>query len=212
MIRATASAALDRVCVQYQQRRFGGILQTQTTRHIDVLAQYEAVFSHLEALPSLDERWSPSVHRQMVNHVLAIWEHPRRLPPDFRKELFRIAAQPITQALPEPRLRYSGNRRQAIKQSLLLQGRRRTLTILQRVARTVRAVRGRGSSIRRRWANTTRALQQLGLRIYYRWRLEARSIRTSLSTLRTGTLATSAVPGNLRESSRNSSLALEVSG
>ena len=109
MIRATRIGALDRVCVQYLQRRFGGILQTQTTRHIDVLAQYEAVFSHLEALPSLDERWSPSVHRQMVNHVLAIWEHPRRLPPEFRKEFFRIAAQRSRKRCPSRGFEYSGS-------------------------------------------------------------------------------------------------------
>ena len=171
MIRATRISALDRVCVQYRQRRFGGILQTQTTRHSDVLTQYEAVFSHLEDLPSLEDRWASSVHRQMVNHLLSIWEHPKRLPADYRPEFFRIASQRSRERLPSRGFEFSNDRRQAVKQWLLLHGRRRTLTLLQRLARTVRAVRRRGFTLRRRSVNASSALRRRCLELYYRWQL-----------------------------------------
>lgn len=168
LILATKLATLDRVCVLYRQRRFGGILQTCTDRHIDVIEQYETVFNKLRDIPALRERWIPVVHRQMVNHLLSIWEHPKRLPREFRPEFFRRASEHARSWVPSRGFEYSSNRRQAIKQWLLLHDRRRTLQTLQAVARARRAVQGRGKTAQRQATRSTTTLRRFGLRLYYR--------------------------------------------
>ncbi len=171
LLRASTIGTLDRVCVHYRQRRFGGILQTRTSRHIEVIDQYATVFSHLSSTPGLYERWAPVVHRQLVNHLLSIWEHPRRLPADYRREFFAVASRRSRELSPTPRFAYSGDQRQAVKQWLLLHGHRRTLVALQWGAGVARTARGRGGRLRRGWTRLTRTLRGRALRLYYRWQL-----------------------------------------
>ena len=171
LMRARTIGTLDRVCVHYRQRRFGGILQTRTSRHVEVIDQYATVFSHLSGTPQLYDKWAPVVHRQLVNHLLSIWEHPRRLPADYRPEFFAVASRRSRELCPSPGFVYSGDRRQAVKQWLLLHGRRRTLVALQWGARAVRTVRGRGGRLSRGWARLARTLRARVLRLYYRWQL-----------------------------------------
>lgn len=171
LMRARTIGTLDRVCVHYRQRRFGGILQTRTSRHIEVIDQYATVFSHLSSTPQLYGRWAPVVHRQLVNHLLSIWEHPRRLPADYRPEFFAVASRRARELCPTPAFAYSSDRRQAVKQWLLLHGHRRTLVTLQWGARVIRSARYGGRRLRRGWTRLTRSVRGLALRLYYRWQL-----------------------------------------
>ena len=171
LLRARTIGTLDRVCVHYRQRRFGGILQTRTSRHIEVIDQYATVFSHLSGTPQLYGRWAPVVHRQLVNHLLSIWEHPRRLPADYRSDFFAVASRRSRELCPTPAFDYSGDRRQAVKQWLLLHGHRRTLVTLQWGARVTRRARQGRRRLRRAWTRLTRSLRGLALRLYYRWQL-----------------------------------------
>ena len=121
----------------------------RTSRHIEVIDQYATVFSHLSGTPQLYGRWAPVVHRQLVNHLLSIWEHPRRLPADYRSDFFAVASRRSRELCPTPAFDYSGDRRQAVKQWLLLHGHRRTLVTLQWGARVIRRARQGGRRLRR---------------------------------------------------------------
>ncbi|WP_031042933.1 bifunctional glycosyltransferase/CDP-glycerol:glycerophosphate glycerophosphotransferase [Streptomyces sp. NRRL F-5650] len=92
MFSAERIAALDRICLNYRQRRQGNILSTTSRKHFDVHAQYERVFAFLDARPELAARWRPFLHAKMGEHCLDILSKPDRLPPSDRAEFFRRTA------------------------------------------------------------------------------------------------------------------------
>ncbi|MFK4802785.1 CDP-glycerol glycerophosphotransferase family protein [Streptomyces sp. MPA0124] len=93
MFSAQRIAALDRICLNYRQRRQGNILSTTSRKHFDVHAQYERVFAFLDARPELAERWRAFLHAKMGEHCLDILSKPDRLPPSDRAEFFHRTAQ-----------------------------------------------------------------------------------------------------------------------
>ncbi|MER7056189.1 CDP-glycerol glycerophosphotransferase family protein [Streptomyces sp. NPDC000351] len=92
MFSAGRIATLDRVCLNYRQRRQGNILSTTSRKHFDVHAQYERVFAFLDARPHL-ARWRPFLHAKMGEHCLDILSKPDRLPPGDKAEFFRRTAE-----------------------------------------------------------------------------------------------------------------------
>ncbi|MGW1168003.1 bifunctional glycosyltransferase/CDP-glycerol:glycerophosphate glycerophosphotransferase [Streptomyces sp. NPDC002550] len=88
MLSARRIAALDRICLNYRQRRQGNILSTTSRRHFDIHDQYERVFAFVEQHPRL-AHWRPYLHRRMGEHCLDILAKPDRLPPADRAEFFR---------------------------------------------------------------------------------------------------------------------------
>ncbi|MFE5604507.1 CDP-glycerol glycerophosphotransferase family protein [Streptomyces coelicoflavus] len=93
MFSAERIAALDRICLNYRQRRQGNILSTTSRKHFDVHAQYERVFAFLDARPELASRWRPFLHAKMGEHCLDILSKPDRLPPSDRAEFFHRTAE-----------------------------------------------------------------------------------------------------------------------
>ncbi|MFG2678992.1 CDP-glycerol glycerophosphotransferase family protein [Streptomyces sp. NPDC048392] len=91
MFSAERIAALDRICLNYRQRRQGNILSTTSRKHFDVHAQYERVFAFLDARPEL-ARWRPFLHAKMGEHCLDILSKPDRLPPSDKAEFFHRTA------------------------------------------------------------------------------------------------------------------------
>lgn len=87
LLAAARIACLDRVCVLYRQRDGGSILGTESRRHFDVFDQYDRVFAFLDTRPGL-ERLRPVLFRRMVDHVCAVLNMPRRVPPGARREFF----------------------------------------------------------------------------------------------------------------------------
>ncbi|MFK4148124.1 CDP-glycerol glycerophosphotransferase family protein [Streptomyces sp. NPDC004065] len=92
MLSAERIAALDRICVNYRQRRQGNILSTTSRKHFDIHDQYERVFAFLDARPELAD-WRPYLHRKMGEHCLDILAKPDRLPPSDKAEFFRRTAE-----------------------------------------------------------------------------------------------------------------------
>ncbi|MGW0205385.1 bifunctional glycosyltransferase/CDP-glycerol:glycerophosphate glycerophosphotransferase [Streptomyces sp. NPDC003233] len=88
MLSARRIAALDRICLNYRQRRQGNILSTTSRRHFDIHDQYERVFAFVEQHPRL-AHWRPYLHRKMGEHCLDILAKPDRLPPADKAEFFR---------------------------------------------------------------------------------------------------------------------------
>ncbi|KUO18467.1 bifunctional glycosyltransferase/CDP-glycerol:glycerophosphate glycerophosphotransferase [Streptomyces dysideae] len=90
LMTAESLATLDRVCVHYRQRRRGSILGTAGPRHFDIFEQYERVFAYVDQNPELTQ-WRPALFRRMIDHLLAVFSRPDRLPRDCRAEFLRRA-------------------------------------------------------------------------------------------------------------------------
>ncbi|MGJ5755481.1 CDP-glycerol:poly(glycerophosphate) glycerophosphotransferase [Streptomyces puniciscabiei] len=88
MLSARRIATLDRICLNYRQRRQGSILSTTSRKHFDIHDQYERVFAFVEQRPEL-AHWRPYLHRKMGEHCLDILAKPDRLPPADKAEFFR---------------------------------------------------------------------------------------------------------------------------
>ncbi|MEU9245619.1 CDP-glycerol glycerophosphotransferase family protein [Streptomyces sp. NPDC048385] len=92
MLSAARIATLDRICLNYRQRRQGNILSTTSRKHFDVHDQYKRVFAFVDARPEL-AGWRPYLHRKMGEHCLDILAKPDRLPPAAKGEFFRRTAE-----------------------------------------------------------------------------------------------------------------------
>ncbi|MGW7545451.1 bifunctional glycosyltransferase/CDP-glycerol:glycerophosphate glycerophosphotransferase [Streptomyces sp. NPDC054770] len=92
MLSAARIATLDRICLNYRQRRQGNILSTTSRKHFDVHEQYKRVFAFVDARPELAV-WRPYLHRKMGEHCLDILAKPDRLPPAAKGEFFRRTAE-----------------------------------------------------------------------------------------------------------------------
>ena len=92
MLSAERIATLDRICLNYRQRRQGNILTTTSRRHFDIHDQYERVFAFLDSRPALAS-WRPYLHAKMGEHCLDILSKPDRLPPSDKAEFFRRTAE-----------------------------------------------------------------------------------------------------------------------
>ncbi|WP_327183369.1 bifunctional glycosyltransferase/CDP-glycerol:glycerophosphate glycerophosphotransferase [Streptomyces sp. NBC_01334] len=92
MLSAERIAALDRICLNYRQRRQGNILSTTSRKHFDIHDQYERVFAFVDSRPGLAS-WRPYLHRKMGEHCLDILAKPDRLPPSDKGEFFRRTAE-----------------------------------------------------------------------------------------------------------------------
>ncbi|WP_406477139.1 CDP-glycerol glycerophosphotransferase family protein [Streptomyces sp. NBC_01615] len=91
MLSAERIAALDRICLNYRQRRQGNILSTTSRKHFDIHDQYERVFAFVDSRPALAS-WRPYLHRKMGEHCLDILSKPDRLPESDKGEFFRLTA------------------------------------------------------------------------------------------------------------------------
>ncbi|MFG2477040.1 CDP-glycerol glycerophosphotransferase family protein [Streptomyces fagopyri] len=91
MLSAGRIATLDRICLNYRQRRQGNILSTTSRKHFDIHDQYERVFAFVDSRPEL-ALWRPYLHRKMGEHCLDILAKPDRLPAGDKGEFFARTA------------------------------------------------------------------------------------------------------------------------
>ncbi|GCB48845.1 bifunctional glycosyltransferase/CDP-glycerol:glycerophosphate glycerophosphotransferase [Streptomyces sp. NL15-2K] len=92
LLSAERIATLDRICLNYRQRRQGNILSTTSRKHFDIHDQYERVFAYVGSRPRLAS-WRPYLHAKMGEHCLDILSKPDRLPPSDKGEFFRRTAR-----------------------------------------------------------------------------------------------------------------------
>jgi len=88
LVCARRIACLDRVCVEYRQRRRGAITRTPGRRHFDIFTQYAGLFAFLDAHPELDET-RPFLFERMINHFLATMPLTERVLPEDRAAFHR---------------------------------------------------------------------------------------------------------------------------
>ncbi|WP_018549729.1 bifunctional glycosyltransferase/CDP-glycerol:glycerophosphate glycerophosphotransferase [Streptomyces sp. LaPpAH-108] len=139
LLSAGRIAALDRICVNYRQRRQGNILSTTSRKHFDVHDQYERVFAFVEARPELWV-WRPYLHRKMGEHCLDILAKPDRLPPADKAEFFRRTAELFRAHRPEGA--------EVTGETAVLTGGYRAYLVRRQAARAAREARRRAGRLR----------------------------------------------------------------
>ncbi|GGO97403.1 bifunctional glycosyltransferase/CDP-glycerol:glycerophosphate glycerophosphotransferase [Wenjunlia tyrosinilytica] len=100
MLLARSIACLDRVCVEYRQRRQGAITSTPGRKHFDIFPQYDALFDFLDGRPDLDDL-APAVFTLAIGHFLSTVDNPQRVHPADRREFYRAASRFYRRRLPE---------------------------------------------------------------------------------------------------------------
>ncbi|MEU6657771.1 bifunctional glycosyltransferase family 2 protein/CDP-glycerol:glycerophosphate glycerophosphotransferase [Streptomyces sp. NPDC046821] len=88
LLSARRIACLDRVCVEYLQRRRGAITRTPGRKHFDIFAQYAGLFAFLDEHPELRES-RPLLFERMINHFLATMPLTERVLPEDRSAFYR---------------------------------------------------------------------------------------------------------------------------
>ncbi|MFC9281852.1 CDP-glycerol glycerophosphotransferase family protein [Streptomyces collinus] len=100
LLSARRIAVLDRICLNYRQRRQGNILSTTSRKHFDIHDQYERVFAFVDRHEELAVH-RPYLHRKMGEHCLDILAKPDRLPPEDKAEFFRRTVEMFRRHRPE---------------------------------------------------------------------------------------------------------------
>ncbi|MDR3081814.1 MAG: bifunctional glycosyltransferase family 2 protein/CDP-glycerol:glycerophosphate glycerophosphotransferase [Streptomyces sp.] len=154
LLSARTIATHDRVCVHYRQRRQGNILGTTSRKHFDVFDQYDRVFAHLDAHPSL-AHWRPELFRRMVDHLATVFVRRGRLPRGSHAEFLRRARAHYR------RHHVPGATRLRPRHLLVRFGSHRTYRLLSLASRLARAGR-------RRVTKARRVLAAAALRVHYR--------------------------------------------
>lgn len=168
LLAAERIGLLDRVCVNYRQRRAGAITRTRGERHFELFDQWERVFRCLAEYGAQDLH--PVLYDRMVWHYLTVLANADRIAPDLRPAFFaRITADCA-------RWRPPGDHRgpagiEGLKHRLVAAGRWRTFSALRdarqaatTVRRTVRRAGRRGVPVLRGAAGSTR---DAALRAWY---------------------------------------------
>ncbi|MEU3616128.1 bifunctional glycosyltransferase family 2 protein/CDP-glycerol:glycerophosphate glycerophosphotransferase [Streptomyces sp. NPDC006872] len=88
MVTAERIACLDRVGVEYRQRRQGAITRTPGRKHFDIFEQYEGLFAFLAERPGLD--WArPLLFERALDHMLFAVARPERVLRGDRRAFYR---------------------------------------------------------------------------------------------------------------------------
>lgn len=99
MVTAERIGCLNRVGVEYRQRRHGAITKTPGRKHFDIFEQYEGLFAFLDARPEL--AWSkPMLFERAVHHMLFSLRRSERVRPADRKDFFGRTADFYAAHLP----------------------------------------------------------------------------------------------------------------
>ncbi|MFY1672775.1 glycosyltransferase family 2 protein [Plantactinospora sp. WMMB334] len=88
MLAAGRITLLDRCCYAYRQRAEGAITATVSGRHFEVFAHWDRVLAGLDADPEVPADLRHLIFQRMIWHLLQVLGHPRRVPPERRREFF----------------------------------------------------------------------------------------------------------------------------
>ncbi|MGW9192419.1 bifunctional glycosyltransferase/CDP-glycerol:glycerophosphate glycerophosphotransferase [Micromonospora chersina] len=171
LMAAERIGVLDRVCLNYRQRRTGAITRTRGDRHFEVFAQWHRVFRLMDRWGPAVADLRPAVFERMIWHYLTVLGNGERLDADLRPPFFaQIHADYVRFRPPggypvPPGL-------EGVKHRLVAAGRWRTFSALraahqaeEQARHTARRVRRRVLPVARR---TARRARDAALREYYR--------------------------------------------
>ncbi|MGW6475388.1 bifunctional glycosyltransferase/CDP-glycerol:glycerophosphate glycerophosphotransferase [Streptomyces nigra] len=100
MVLADRIVCLERIGVEYRQRRQGAITRTPGRRHFDIFPQYDGLFAFLEGCPEL--AWArPPLFERALDHMLFVLAREDRVRPADRPDFYREIRAFHARHLPE---------------------------------------------------------------------------------------------------------------
>ncbi|MET7749117.1 bifunctional glycosyltransferase family 2 protein/CDP-glycerol:glycerophosphate glycerophosphotransferase [Micromonospora sp. NPDC005367] len=171
LMAAERIGVLDRVCVNYRQRRAGAITRTRGERHFEVFPQWHRVFRLMDRWGPEVDGLRPAVFERMIWHYLTVLGNGQRIAPELRPAFFAQITADYARWLP-PEGYPAPPGVEGLKHRLVATGRWRTFSALRAANRARDAARRSARTARRRVVpvarrNARRARDVL-LREYYR--------------------------------------------
>ncbi|MFG2010844.1 CDP-glycerol glycerophosphotransferase family protein [Micromonospora sp. NPDC048868] len=171
LMAAERIGVLDRVCVNYRQRRTGAITRTRGERHFEVFDQWHRVFRLMDAWgPAVDDL-RPALFERMIWHYLSVLGNGERIDPELRPAFFAQITADHARWLP-PGGYPAPAGAEGLKHRLVAAGRWRTFSALRTAYRARDAAGRTARSAKRRVAPPARRAARLArdalLREYYR--------------------------------------------
>ncbi|MFE0387072.1 CDP-glycerol glycerophosphotransferase family protein [Streptomyces bungoensis] len=100
MVLADRIVCLNRIGVEYRQRRQGAITRTPGRRHFEIFRQYEGLFGFLQERPGL--AWArPLLFERALDHMLFVLSREDRVTPADRPDFYREIRSFHRRHLPE---------------------------------------------------------------------------------------------------------------
>ncbi|WNM41450.1 bifunctional glycosyltransferase family 2 protein/CDP-glycerol:glycerophosphate glycerophosphotransferase [Micromonospora halotolerans] len=172
LMAAERIGVLDRVCLNYRQRRTGAITRTRGDRHFEVFAQWHRVFRLLDQWgPAVVNGLRPAVFERMIWHYLTVLGNGERIAAELRPPFFAQIHADYARFLP-PEGYPVPSGLEGVKHRLVAAGRWRTFSALraahqaeERARRSARRVKRRVLPVAR--LNARRARDAV-LHEYYR--------------------------------------------
>ncbi|MGN9889705.1 bifunctional glycosyltransferase/CDP-glycerol:glycerophosphate glycerophosphotransferase [Micromonospora sp. L31] len=167
LLAAERIAVLDRVCVNYRQRRAGAITRTRGDRHFEVFAQWHRVFALMDRWGPAVAELRPAVFERMAWHHLTVLGNGERIAPALRPAFFAQMTADHRRFRP-PEGYPAPDGLEGLKHRLVAAGRWRTFSALRaanQARATARGTARRALPVARRTARLTR---DAVLREYYR--------------------------------------------
>ncbi|MEU4680247.1 bifunctional glycosyltransferase family 2 protein/CDP-glycerol:glycerophosphate glycerophosphotransferase [Micromonospora sp. NPDC023737] len=171
LMAAERIGVLDRVCVNYRQRRAGAITRTRGERHFEVFPQWHRVFRLMDRWGPAVDGLRPAVFERMIWHYLTVLGNGQRIAPELRPAFFaQITADYARWLPPEGYPAPSGV--EGLKHRLVATGRWRTFSALRAANRARDVARRSARTARRRVVpvarRKVRRARDVLLREYYR--------------------------------------------
>ncbi|MFU8870925.1 bifunctional glycosyltransferase/CDP-glycerol:glycerophosphate glycerophosphotransferase [Micromonospora sp. SL4-19] len=171
LLAAERIGVLDRICLNYRQRRTGAITRTRGDRHFEVFAQWHRVFELMDRWGPEVAALRPAVFERMIWHYLTVLGHGARIAPELRPAFFAQVHADYVRFLPPEGYPVPPGLG-GVKHRLVAAGRWRTFSALraahrveEQARRSARRVRRRVLPVARRGAQKAR---DVALRKYYR--------------------------------------------
>ncbi|MEU1685359.1 bifunctional glycosyltransferase family 2 protein/CDP-glycerol:glycerophosphate glycerophosphotransferase [Micromonospora sp. NPDC005707] len=172
LMAAERIGVLDRVCLNYRQRRTGAITRTRGDRHFEVFAQWHRVFRLMDRWgPAVVNGLRPAVFERMIWHYLTVLGNGERIAPELRPPFFAQIHADHARFLPPEGYPVPPGL-EGVKHRLVAAGRWRTFSALraahqaeERARRSARRVKRRVLPVARRNARRAR---DAALHEYYR--------------------------------------------
>ncbi|WP_320068137.1 bifunctional glycosyltransferase family 2 protein/CDP-glycerol:glycerophosphate glycerophosphotransferase [Micromonospora sp. RTGN7] len=167
LMAAEQIGVLDRVCLNYRQRRAGAITRTRGDRHFEVFVQWHRVFRWMdERAPAVDDL-RPAVFERMIWHYLTVLGNGERIAPELRPAFFAQITADHARWLP-PGGYPAPEGVEGLKHRLVAAGRWRTFSALRAANQLREAARRRIHRARPVARRTARRGRDALLHEYYR--------------------------------------------
>ncbi|NES56111.1 bifunctional glycosyltransferase family 2 protein/CDP-glycerol:glycerophosphate glycerophosphotransferase [Micromonospora sp. PPF5-6] len=174
LMAASRIGVLDRVCLNYRQRRTGAITRTRGDRHFEVFAQWHRVFRLLDRWDGEVGGLRPAVFERMIWHYLTVLGNGERIAPELRPAFFAQIHADYTRFLPPGGYPVPPGV-EGLKHRLVATGRWRTFSALRDANQAAETARRNARKVRRRVLpvarRTARRARDAALREYYRGEL-----------------------------------------